>query len=75
MDMIKSKKGKAKIVGSVPEIIADLTVMLKAVRRCIPDADKWIQIAVEDSKKSSADIKSEVEALKAKKGGAVNGTE
>jgi hypothetical protein len=73
--MITTKKGKGRIKGDTPEIIADLTIILKSFRSCVPNADKWIGIAVEDSKKSSEEIASEVKELRTQKGGAVNGTE
>ncbi len=61
--MIKSENGCVQIKGSTPEVLADLGVIVRAMKECGIDRDS-IEHAVELAHRSKEEIRKEAEELK-----------
>lgn len=63
--MIKVEKGAVEIRGSIPELMTDVTIVLRAVREVITDrggeevADKMMQHSIDLYKKTDEEIMKE----------------
>lgn len=61
--MIKSENGCVQIKGSTPEVLADLAVIVRAMKECGIDRDS-IEHAVELAHRSKEEIRKEAEDIK-----------